>query len=121
MTASLELLAKRAHVAPGRIEHENRRMVLQVLCPLMDDIDQSCGVHGHVMCSLPMELSRKLSPLVLDLVTMFALTDHQRLVGLASREYRGRCQPGGGGGRCGRHELTSVNLCWGCHAKVLAC
>ena len=94
---ALELLAKAADVFAGVVENEDRRMIFQLLAPLVDDIDIGLGIHSHIVRGLPGELIGQLQPVVQHLVTMLALAgDHGPVVSLVlGAQQQG---PGGGGG-----------------------
>ena len=87
--APLELLAERADVFAVGIEHEDRRMVLQVGLPFVNHVHAARLVDGHVVRRLPGEPVGQLRPVVLHLVSVLAFADDQRPIGFLGREYGG--------------------------------
>ena len=98
MAAALKFFAERTDVLALGVEHEDRRMLLERLAPLVNHIHQPIAIHRDIVRRLPGVLVGKLRPLVLDLELVFALADDQRFVHLARRMSGGSSHEGGGPG-----------------------
>ena len=90
MAATLKLRAERANVLSCLVEHENRRMVLQVELALLNDVEQPLAIKCHVVRRLPRVLARQLRPLVNHLVLIIARAEDHLAIGLLGRGNRRR-------------------------------
>ena len=72
VSAALELLTERPHIAALGVKHEDRRMLGQVLATFVDDVQKPVTVDRHVVRGLPGEFGRQLGPIVDDLVPMIS-------------------------------------------------
>ena len=92
---SLELLAEGTDEFASWIEYENRGVIGLVAPALMNDVKVACLVHRDVVGGLPSVLPRKLSPVMMDFVAVFAFPDDEwsRLALLGRQNVRGgkRC------------------------------
>ena len=107
MPAALKLISKRADKFPLLIEHEDGRMLLQVLAPLVRDVEQAVAIHRDVVRDLPRVFVRQLRPMVLHLVTMLARANDELRVRLLRREHARHGERSGGSGRGGGKETAA--------------
>ena len=111
MPAALKLIPKSAHEFTLRIEDENGRMVLQILPPFVDDVEQPLGIHGDIVRGLPRVFIRELRPVVQHLVAMLAAADDERRAAfLRGEDMRHRKGSGTGG-----DKTTAGNVWCGFH------
>ena len=75
--AALKLAAERADEFPLRIEDEDRRVILELLAALVDDVEEALAVHGDVVRGLPGVWRRQLGPVVQHLVAVSAGADKE--------------------------------------------
>lgn len=61
-------------------------MVLEVLSPFMNHVDQAIGIDGHVMRGLPGERLRQLDEIVLDLELVISFPQDDFGIGLLRRD-----------------------------------
>src|SRR5258706_15213513 len=64
MTAALELITESADEFPVLVENKNGGVILEVLAPFMDDVEEAFAVDGDVVRDLPGVFGRKLRPVM---------------------------------------------------------
>ena len=89
-------------------------MIGQVLPAFVNDVEQAFAVHSDVVCRLPRVFVRELRPIVLDLVPMFTIADHELLPGFLRGQHTRRGQCGSGGG-----EETTAGDAGGFHVGAV--
>ena len=72
---SLKLTAKGPHKRPLGIEDEDRRMILELLAALVDHVEVTGGVEGHVVGRLPGEAVGQLRKMMLHAEGVLAFAD----------------------------------------------
>ena len=110
MSATLELFAKGTDEFAVRIKTKNGRMLLQIRPPLVDDVQQPLGIHGHVMSRLPSVLVRQLCPAMLHFVLVLALANDELLGVLFGQQQLRRGNHCGGRGGRGKKTTTGNRI-----------
>ena len=110
VTASLKLVSKGTDKLTLLVEHKNGWMTREICTPFMDDINQTFGIHRHIVGGLPSVFIGQLRPIMLHLKLMLILANDHLLGILIGQQKIGHGDGRSGSSRSGE-KTTTGNMC----------
>ena len=110
VTASLKLVSKGTDKLTLLVEHKNGWMTREICTPFMDDINQTFGIHRHIVGGLPSVFIGQLRPIMLYLKLMLTLANDHLLGILIGQQKIGHGDGRSGSSRSGE-KTTTGNMC----------